>query len=173
MPTNFEFKARCNDLSAAESILLLHQPLFIGVDNQTDTYFHVNQGRMKLREGNIENALIHYQRIDSASAKQSSVLLYQHKPDACLKQILTTALGIKTIVRKKRKIYFINNVKFHFDQVDGLGTFIEVEAIDIDGSADVEELRKQCNYYAQLFGLAETDYMGGSYSDMLLEKNPH
>lgn len=173
MPTNFEFKATCTDLQKAERILSELQPVFIGEDHQTDTYFHVNVGRMKLREGNIENALIHYQRTNSASAKQSDVLLYQHKPNAVLKQILTTALGIKTIVEKRRRIYFIDNVKFHFDEVSGLGTFIEVEAIDKDGSIGIEKLKEQCRNYAELFNLTQRDYLAGSYSDMLLEKNPH
>lgn len=173
MPTNFEFKARYTDLQKAEAALLEQHPLFIGEDHQTDVYFNVPKGRMKLREGNIENALIHYHRTNSASAKLSDVLLYQHKPDAALKQILTAALGIKTIIQKKRKIYFIDNVKFHFDEVNGLGTFIEVEAIDKDGSIGIERLKEQCSYYAKLFGLKEEDYLSGSYSDMLLEKNPH
>jgi len=145
----------------------------MGIDQQTDTYFNVANGRMKLREGNIENALIHYKRSNHATAKQSDVILYQHKPDILLKQLLTAALGIKTIVQKKRKIYFIDNVKFHFDEVEGLGTFIEVEAIDKDGSIGIEQLKAQCSFYAQLFGLKEEDYIAGSYSDMLLEKNPH
>jgi adenylate cyclase class IV len=38
-------------------------------------------------------------------------------------------------VDKKREIYFINNVKFHIDTVDGAGSFIEIEAIDNDGSS--------------------------------------
>jgi adenylate cyclase, class 2 len=173
MPTNFEFKASCADLPKAEATLLKCKPLFTGEDHQIDTYFNVAHGRMKLREGNIENALIHYQRTNSATAKQSDVLLYQHKPHATLKQILTTALGIKAIVQKKRKIYFIDNVKFHFDEVNGLGSFIEVEAIDQDGSIGIEKLKEQCSYYAELLGVREDDYLANSYSDMLLEKNPH
>ena len=173
MPTNFEFKAKCLQLHKAEETLLTHNPVFIGEDHQTDTYFNVSTGRMKLREGNIENALIHYERTDSAGAKQSDVLLYKHQPDATLKQVLAKALGIKAIVRKRRKIYFIDNVKFHFDELENLGSFIEVEAIDKDGSIGTDNLKEQCSYYAKLFCLKETDYLAGSYSDMLLEKNPH
>ena len=173
MPTNFEFKARCADIKKVEAVLQEHQPSFIGEDHQTDTYFNVPHGRMKLREGNIENALIHYIRSNSASAKQSEVLLYQHKPDATLKQILSTALGVKVVVEKSRKIYFIQNIKFHFDEVKGLGTFLEVEAIDKEGNISIDELKSQCKMYAQLFKIESHDFIAGSYSDMLLEKNPH
>ena len=146
-------------------------PQYIGLDHQKDTYFNVPHGRLKLREGNIENALIHYQRTNTAGAKQSDVLLYQHQPDARLKAVLTAALGIKTIVDKNRKIYFIDNVKFHFDTVEGLGTFVEVEAIDKDSTIGIEKLKEQCAYYAHLFAIAENDYIAHSYSDLLLQKN--
>ena len=130
MPVNFEFKAKTNQLQKLEELLLQKNPEFIGLDHQIDTYFNVAHGRLKLREGNIENALIHYERSDAAEAKQSNVLLYQHQPSATLKQILVKTLGIKVVIDKKRKIYFIGNVKFHFDQVEELGSFVEVEAID-------------------------------------------
>jgi predicted adenylyl cyclase CyaB len=80
------------------------------------------------------------------------------------------SLGIKAVVDKKRKIYFIGNVKFHFDTVEDLGTFIEVEAIDKDGSIGLETLKEQCRFYQQLLGIEEKDFMAGSYSDMLLAK---
>ena len=167
---NIEFKASTNDLAALEALLQQHNPLFIGEDHQIDTYFNVVKGRLKLREGNIENALIHYEREDFAGAKSSHVLLYQHQPDKALKEILTKTLGVKAVVDKKRKIYFINNVKFHFDNVEGLGTFIEVEAIDKDGNIGKEKLQAQCDEYAALFGIEAKDYCSVSYSDMILQK---
>ena len=168
---NIEFKAKATDVAALEEILLQHNPLFIGEDHQIDTYFNVQTGRLKLREGNIENALIHYEREDFAGAKSSHVLLYQHQPDKTLKEILIKTLGIKAVVDKRRKIYFINNVKFHFDKVDGLGTFIEVEAIDKDGSIGKEKLQAQCDEYAALFNIEATDFCALSYSDMILSNH--
>lgn len=168
MPLNIEFKAKSTDIIAAENILLQNSPVFIGEDHQIDTYFNVATGRMKLREGNIENALIHYERENTAGSKSSQVVLYQHQPDENLKAILTKGLGIKAVVNKKRKIYFIENVKFHFDTVQNLGTFIEVEAIDKDGSISIEKLQEQCGFYAALLGVKEGDFMAVSYSDMIM-----
>lgn len=170
MHINFEFKARHKDIAQAEAALQQFNPLFIGEDHQIDTYFTVPNGRLKLREGNIEHALIFYQRSNVAGAKQSDVTLYQHQPDAALKQILTQSLGIKTVVDKRRKIYFIDNVKFHFDTVESLGSFVEVEAIDKDGSIGLDKLKEQCRYYQQVLGVQETDFMAESYSDLLLAK---
>lgn len=168
---NIEFKAKAKDIDALEQILLQHNPLFVGEDHQIDTYFNIQTDRLKLREGNIENALIHYERQDTAGAKSSHVLLYQHQPDKTLKEILIKTLGIKIVVDKKRKIYFINNVKFHFDTVEGLGTFVEVEAIDKDGTIGKEKLQSQCDEYAALFGIAGEDFCSASYSDMVLSNH--
>jgi adenylate cyclase, class 2 len=170
MHINFEFKARCSDIARAEEKLLLSKPFFAGIDHQVDTYFNVPLGRLKLREGNIENALIHYHRTNAASAKQSDVTLYNHHADASLKEVLTKALGVKIVVDKTRKIYFIDHVKFHFDLVKELGTFLEVEAIDKDGTIGVKQLEEQCFYYARLLGVKEEDYVAESYSDLLQAK---
>ena len=171
MPTiNFEFKAVATDLAALEKKLLTLNPKYIGEDNQVDTYFNVAQGRLKLREGNIENSLIWYERTNTAGAKQSDILLYHHSPDKALKDILVKLHGIKVVVDKKRKIYFIDNVKFHFDIVESLGTFVEVEAIDKTGDIGIDKLKEQCNYYSAFFNVEPSDYIAVSYSDLILEK---
>jgi predicted adenylyl cyclase CyaB len=166
---NFEFKAKTTELDNLEKKLLELNPKFIGEDNQTDTYFNVTTGRLKLREGNIENSLIYYERQNTAGAKQSDVLLYRHNPDKTLKDILIKLHGIKVIVEKIRKIYFIDNVKFHFDTIPELGTFIEVEAIDNDGNLGIEKLKEQANKYAALFNIKPSDYIALSYSDLILK----
>ena len=166
--SNIEFKAATADLETQERMLQNLNPVFIGEDHQLDTYFHVPFGRLKLREGNIENALIQYERINLAGSKLSQVLLYQHQPGSALKEILVKSLGVKAVVDKTRRIYFIENVKFHFDTVKNLGTFIEVEAIDTTGDIGERKLKEQCNYYQSLFNIADKDFIALSYSDLLL-----
>ena len=166
---NVEFKAKSDDIEGLESRLLELSPVYIGTDHQIDTYFNVTEGRLKLREGNIENSLIWYQRQNTGAAKQSDVLLYPHEPDINLKEILVKLHGIKVIVDKKRKIYFIGNVKFHFDRVKDLGTFIEVEAIDSTGDIGIDKLKEQCENYADMFGIKTADYIAVSYSDLILD----
>ena len=170
--TNVEWKARRKDIDILEKKLLTLSPKFIGEDHQVDTYFSVAKGRLKLREGNIENSLIYYERNNVADSKQSNVLLYHFQRDHSLKQILLKVHEIKAIVDKKRKIYFVDNVKFHFDIVKNLGTFIEVEAIN-SGDIAVEKLKEQCDYYARFFGIQNADYESVSYSDLIMEQNNH
>lgn len=167
---NFEFKAKVDDLEKYENKLLSLNPKFQGIDHQIDTYFHAKLGRLKLREGNIENSLIDYNRKNILDSKESQIILYQHKPNQALKNILTRQLGVKVIVDKKRKIYFIDNVKFHFDLVEGLGTFLEVEAIDYKGNFTLEELKLQCDKYFGFFELKKDNLVDKSYSDLILER---
>jgi adenylate cyclase, class 2 len=167
MHLNIEFKAKTNILAELEAKLLALNPRFVGEDHQIDTYFKVEEGRLKLREGNIENSLIHYNRQNVADVKQSDILLYTHAPDKELKAILTKVLGVKIVVDKLRRIYFIDNVKFHFDRIESLGTFVEVEAIDSDGSIGIEKLQAQCKYYADFLGIVQADYVALSYSDLI------
>ena len=168
---NIEIKARCDNPQKIERILEKHEADFIGLDHQIDTYFKVNHGRLKLREGNIENALIHYFRKDQEGPKSSEVLLYKSEPGSNLKAILSESLGILTVIDKQRNIYFIDNVKFHIDEVQCLGSFIEIEAIDKDGKLGKEKLEEQCNYYLNLLEIPEKDLMKNSYSDMLLKSD--
>jgi len=167
---NIEIKAHCRNQEKIREILKSNDARFQGTDHQIDTYFNVNQGRMKLREGNIENHLIHYDRVDSEGPKKSKVILYDPEPGSTLKELLAKALGILAVVDKIREIYWIDNAKFHLDDVNGLGPFVEIEAIDKDLTIGEKKLREQCNFYMKLFGIRPEDLISKSYSDMLLEK---
>lgn len=168
---NFEFKAKVNDLEKYENKLLSLNPRFVGIDYQIDTYFNALQGRLKLREGNIENSLINYDRKNILGSKESQIILYQHEPNIGLKNILIKQLGVKIIVEKKRKIYFIENIKFHFDSVEKLGSFIEVEAIDSKEEFSIEELKKQCDTFFDFFELTTQNIIDKSYSDLMMDIN--
>ncbi|MBI1342687.1 MAG: CYTH domain-containing protein [Terrimonas sp.] len=165
---NVEIKARVKDPEAIRQYLLSHEAIFAGTDHQTDTYFNTQQGRLKLREGNIENNLIGYERNDQAGPK-TSVFTLTRIPDApAFKSIMSKTIGIKVIVNKIRDIYFIGNVKFHIDRVEGLGSFMEIEAGNLrDASKSEEDLQTQCRFYLRELGIAEKDLLTNSYSDML------
>ncbi len=95
--------------------------------------------------------------------------LFTAAPETTLKELLTKALGILVVVDKQREIYFVENVKFHLDTVAGLGTFVEIEAIASEGDIGRDKLLEQCNFWLTHFGIADTDLISVSYSDLLLE----
>ena len=165
---NVEIKARCDGQDRIRELLLAREAVFKGVDRQIDTYFNVSSGRLKLREGNIENFLIHYSREDKGGPKLSQVALYKNVPGSPLKDLLVKALGVLVVVDKRREIYFIDNVKFHLDQVVNLGDFVEIEAIDADGSLGLDRIQRQCQTYRDLLRIKDCNLVSCSYSDMLL-----
>lgn len=166
---NIEIKARCADPAKIREYLLANGARFAGTDHQTDTYFNVRTGRLKLREGNIENNLIFYQRDNQQGPKQSSFRLVKVPDAAALKETLQLACGIKVIVKKERGIYYIGNVKFHIDQVEGLGSFAEIEAFNNDGAIKETDLLEQCQHYMSALGIREEDLLSISYSDLLMQ----
>lgn len=168
---NVEFKARLRDRSRIHAAIKARNARFVGRDHQIDTYFNVPRGRLKLREGTIENALIFYHRADEKAARRSDVMLYHPEPFTTLKSMLTQALGVRIIVEKDREIFFIENVKIHLDHVRGLGEFLEVEAIDATGEIGEDRLRESCGEYLDLFGIGEDDLLARSYSDLLADQS--
>jgi adenylate cyclase, class 2 len=169
---NIEIKAKSSNTDSVRKILISKNARFIGEDHQVDTYFNVPRGRLKLREGDIENTLIYYERDDKSDPKESRVILYNAVPGSSLKEILVNSLGTKVVVDKKREIYFIDNVKFHIDKVAALGSFVEIEAISKHEQIDRNTLLEQCNSYLSLLGISPDDLIHCSYGDLLLEQLP-
>jgi len=168
MSLNVEIKAKTRHPEFIRTYLKNNRAEFTGVDLQTDTYFSVPTGRLKLREGNIENNLIYYERRDAPGMKESSFQLVAVADAKALKDVLTKSLGIKIVVKKKREIYYIGNVKFHIDEVEKLGSYAEIEASDLYADVPKEELQKQCDFYLREFKIREEDLISVSYSDMLV-----
>lgn len=165
---NVEIKARTSRTNEIRKFLQEHDAEFKGVDEQTDTYFNVPNGRLKLRQGNIENNLIFYQRPDDSGPKESNFELVKIEDSNGLREMLGKAIGVKVIVRKKREIYYINNVKFHLDSLEGLGNFVEIEASNKNHSIETEKLYEQCDFYMKEFEIERNDLIDISYSDMVL-----
>lgn len=142
--------------------------VYKGTDFQTDTYFNTTKGRLKLREGNIENNLIYYERENKTGPRQSNFSLLEVPDPEMLKEMLAAAVGIKVAVEKKREIFFIENIKFHLDTLEQLGSFVEIEASNKYAPLTTAQLKEQCDYYVQQFAIGEADFVNVSYSDILL-----
>ena len=167
MYTDITIKARCENPAEVESILLGLNASYQGQDLQTDTYYETEYGKLKHRQGNIENVLIHYRRTKLEEAHQTEVLLYLKNPSAATVAAVCEGKRVQGRIKKNRKIFFIDNVKFHLDQIQGLGTFVEIEAIDLEGSVGIEILRQQCDYYKELLQIQDEDIITSAYTDLL------
>ncbi len=168
---NVEIKAHCHYPDQIREYLKNNDAEFKGIDDQTDTYFNVAFGRLKLREGTIENNLIFYERENKAGPKNSNFQLVKVRDAKGLKEVLIKSTGIKMIVKKKREIWFIGNVKFHIDEIPELGWFVEIEAGNLLSNVSKEKLQEQCDFYLMEFKIKTEDVIAESYSDMLMELN--
>jgi predicted adenylyl cyclase CyaB len=133
-----ELKAKVEDLDAARRRLTSLGAQYKGTFRQTDLYFDIPQGRLKLREtdDNKQAELIYYERGNVAEPKTSNVFILKTQEPAILKTLLSRLLKTKQTVKKVREIYQIQenhhtskhrHVQIHLDNVEKLGTFIEFE----------------------------------------------
>ena len=168
MESNIEIKAHCHDYEGTEKRIQQMATTFIGEDSQTDTYFTTKRGRFKLRESSISGPyLIPYLRPDSNGPKKSLYQKITITDSDTAKLLFEQLFGIHLVVKKKRKIYMYQNVRIHLDQVEGLGNFIELEAVlpadDPDEPAQIIKVK----YLMQQLGIAEQDQIATSYETML------
>jgi len=140
---NLEIKARYPWTDKVVDILIGIDAQFKTVEIQTDTYFDVNNGRIKIRERYGKDAeMIQYFREDKADIKECSFSLVHVKNPESVKTILTREHGIREVIQKHREVWNWHNVRIHFDRVKKLGEFIEFEAgIDGDNSEEISENR--------------------------------
>lgn len=125
---NVEFKAELRDLPLARSICKALKATWVGELQQTDTYFRVASGRLKKRETvGEETEFIFYDRANRIRPKISQFTIYSEQH--ALERFGTSPLPIWLVVKKKRELWLHRNVRIHLDQVEGLGNFIEFEAL--------------------------------------------
>ena len=167
--TNLEIKARCADLAAARDVAERLATRYVGVDDQVDTYFATRSGRLKLRVSSLSGGgvLIPYQRPDQAGPKRADYQIIPIPDPPHLARMLGEILGVHCVVRKRREVFLVDNVRIHLDEVEGLGSFLELEAV-YDGSAasEAEQLVKVERLMAEL-GVAEEDLVETSYEGLL------
>ena len=96
---------------------------------QTDTYFRIKSGRLKLREfANGKTELIFYRRNEETGRRWSYYSILNISDVKNTKAFLKEAFGIDVVVRKTRHVYCSRGeTRIHFDRVKGLGMFIEFE----------------------------------------------
>lgn len=167
MPLNIEFKARCKDLDRIRNVLKNVRARLSGIDHQTDTYFDVPSGRLKLRNGNVERSLIFYRRDEAKSPRRSDVWLAPCPEPGPMLDLLTAALGVRCVVEKRREIYFHEDAKIHVDEVPGLGSFVEVEVVSRRDEGDPDRMHASCRAWMQRLGIGNEDLIADGYADMI------
>ncbi len=167
MPTNIEIKARIPGVDAlAERAASLAEegPIAIAQD---DTFFPCPNGRLKLRTFAPDHGeLIYYRRADATGPKESFYLRSTTTEPAVMRDALTQAYGQAGRVVKRRTLFLVGRTRVHLDDVEGLGSFLELEVVLRDGEPPEDGVREAHALMAQL-GVEATHLVEGAYVDLL------
>jgi predicted adenylyl cyclase CyaB len=168
VPANLELKARAADLAALRERVKSVATAWLGVDEQVDTYFRAPRGRLKLRESSLSGGqLVAYLRPDRPAARRSDYVVIPVPEPARTKELLAALLGVHRVVRKTREIALHENVRIHLDRVEGLGEFVELEAV-WDGGADGEaEQARKVAFLREALAIRDADLVPLSYEGLL------
>ena len=163
---NVEIKARLGDWRRVESELARLGARDAGVEEQHDVFYACPRGRLKLRVSSRDGAtLIHYERADAAAARASDYVLVPVPDPEALGRLLDAALGRRGEVRKRRHLYWIDNVRVHLDLVEGLGRFLELEAV-VDATHPEARCHELAESLLERFGIAAQDRVAVAYVDL-------
>ena len=165
---NVELKARDEDPdgTAARCVALGAQDR--GVLEQRDTYFGRARARLKLRDQARDGSeLIAYRRPDSTEPEQSSYFLAPVGEAEPMRDALDAALGTVVEVVKRRRLFLWEGVRIHLDKVDGLGTFVELEAIVGEGGVTAAQ-EKVARLRSEL-AIEDSSLVAVGYADLLIE----
>lgn len=167
MATNVEIKARVRDLEALCARAQALSGQSGELISQEDVFFNVAHGRLKLRILAPDHGqLVYYERPDAAGPRPSHYFISTTSEPAVLRDLLTRALGVRGVVRKQRWLYWVGNTRVHLDQVEGLGTFMELEVVLREGDSAAEGARI-ARALMQSLGVEAADLVEGAYMDLL------
>jgi adenylate cyclase class IV len=165
---NIELKAADPDPAASERACRALGAVDGGLLVQRDTYFAVERGRLKLREdvaaGTAE--LIFYLRAHADGTRASSYWRAPASEPGAWRDLLAAAHGISGVVGKRRRLFLHRNVRIHLDDVEGLGSFVELESVlAVPGAESREEARALAEAIAAL-GLAGRETFAAGYLEL-------
>jgi homotetrameric cytidine deaminase len=162
---NVELKAVDPDPERTLSLALGLGASDEGVIVQRDTYFHVAEGRLKLREEEPGEAhLIAYSRPDDADVRVSSYRVVSAAEGTLA--ALTETLGVDVVVEKRRRLLLWETVRIHLDEVAGLGSFVELEAV-AQSASDLSREHAQVAHLRAELGIGDEALREGSYAGTL------
>jgi predicted adenylyl cyclase CyaB len=167
---NIEIKARLGDLDGAAETARRLGASDSGAEEQTDWYFRVPRGRLKLRRSSrTGDQLVIYLRPDEPGPCRADYEVIPVRADGRTRELLEKMLGIDVIVEKRRHLFVLENTRIHLDEVVRLGTFLELEAVYARGDeAAFAASREHVERLLEAFGVNPDDLQARSYRELLL-----
>jgi adenylate cyclase class IV len=136
-----------------------------GFLHQTDQFYEVAKGRLKLRTidgGGSE--LLAYDRQDTRESRASDYGRYPTSDPALIADVLNRALTRTDVVEKMRHLVILRNTRIHLDDVVGLGRFVELETV-ISTQSD-EDAAAEHDHVITTLGLGGAERIAVGYVDL-------
>lgn len=167
MQKKVEFKVYCSNSEEVSAICKSIGARLICKDKQTDTYFSVSSGRLKLRQSDAYgDSFIYYERVDSPTPRESSFVIVPITSDvALLLNLLSKAIGIRAVIHKQRDTYEWKHAFVNVDYVNGLGNFIEIE-VDIERACSLSKALQKAEKLKRLLKISQADILPWSYAEL-------
>jgi predicted adenylyl cyclase CyaB len=160
-------KARDRDPAASLAICRTLGAQDRGEIAQRDTYFEVAHGGLKLREEEPGRPhLIQFERSNELQQRESRYRIIEIDDGATLCAALANALGIRGTVVKRRRLLLWRSVRIHLDDVEQLGTFIELEAVAPPDS-DLDEEHQLVAHLRDALGITDERLVALGYAEQL------
>jgi predicted adenylyl cyclase CyaB len=132
---------------------------------QTDTFYAVPIGWLKLREQAGDAELISYRRpTDDAGPRTSEYDVLPVEDPELVKRLLARVLPVDVVVRKTRTLWVHGHTRIHLDRVEGLGDFVELETV-VDGITE-EEARAEADRLIDALELPREEFLAVPYRDL-------
>ena len=170
MPSNVEIKAKVKDPERLRSEATRIATVPCQVLHQEDVFFRSRTGRLKLRILSDDlGELIYYERPDTDGVKQSDYQIHRTANPRELRRILAYALGETVTVKKKRHLFIAGQTRIHLDEVEGLGTYMELEVV-LKPDQTFEEGSRIANDLMRELRVRESELVPCAYSDLIMMK---
>ena len=164
---NVEVKVRVKDLSPVAATARKIADVEPVVIRQEDCYYDCPEGLLKLRKApGSEAELIHYERSDRETLRESRYRIQQVPDLDHAMSVLSERFKELGVVRKKRLLFMVGTTRIHLDEVDGLGSFVEIEAVLREGET-LEQGEETVCRLMELLGIQNEDRIGNSYIDLI------
>ena len=168
---NIELKATDPDPSASLEVCRALGAEDRGTIVQRDTYFEVARGGLKLREEQPGRPhLIQFERASEPQQRESRYRIIEVSDGTALCAALAAAVGIRGVVVKRRRLLLWQSVRIHLDEVERLGTFIELEAVAPPDS-DLAHEHRLIAELRDALGITDERLVAVGYAEQLIRRD--
>lgn len=170
MPLNLEIKVGLTSHRGVKKIIERENAEFKGILHQKDIYYKAPGGLLKMRiikDSHIE--LIKYNREESGTKSRWSDYHVLNISGEDPQKFFSSVFETEAVVEKKRELWMYDNTRIHLDTVKGLGYFLELETLVLNGRKDAE---KRFEHLLKLLGIDKKDQILTSYRSLIMERDP-